>query len=261
MFHEAGELKKRFNDAFWMEKQGFYALGLDSYRHQIKSIASNPAHLLATGIIARDRAKAIAQRLLEPDMFSGWGIRTLSSKHPAYNPYSYHRGSVWPVEHGSFAVGLMRYGLIEELHKIAKAIFDAAALYDFHRLPECFGGHPRDGEHPFPALYPKTNWPQAWSASSVFSIMQAILGIYPYAPRNLLFIDPKLPDWLPEITVKNLHVGRATVDLRFYRIGNNTHFDLLEKKGKLHLVRQPSPWSWTAGIGERLKDMVESLLA
>jgi glycogen debranching enzyme len=236
-------------------------LGLDADRRQIKSIASNPGHLLATGIVPKDRARAVAHRLLQPDMFSGWGIRTLSADHPAYNPYSYHRGSVWPVEHGSFAIGMMRYGLVEELHTIARAMFDTAALYDFHRLPECFSGHPRDDDHPFPALYPKTNWPQAWSASSVFSIMQAILGIYPYAPRNLLFIDPQLPEWLPEITVKNLHVGRAVVSIRFYRKGEGTHFDLLDKKGKLHIIRQPSPWSLTAGFGERLKDMMESLLA
>lgn len=260
MFHEASELKKRFNDRFWMPEEKFYALGLDADRRQIKSISSNPGHLLACGIVHKERAPAIARRLLQPDMFSGWGVRTLSSRHPAYDPYSYHRGSVWPVEHGSFAMGMMRFGLIDELHTIARAIFEVSALFDYNRLPECYSGHSRDAEHPFPALYPKTNWPQAWSASSVFSIMQAMLGIYPFAPANVLLLDPKLPDWLPEITLRNLHVGKAVVGLRFYRKGKSTQFDVLKKRGRLHVLRQPSPWSLTAGFAERIKDVMESLI-
>jgi len=260
MFHEASELKKRFNDRFWMPDEGFFALGLDAKRRQIKSISSNPGHLLACGIVHKDLAASVASRLMQDDMFSGWGVRTLSSDHPAYDPYSYHRGSVWPVEHGTFAMGMMRFGLIEELHKIARAIFEASTLFDYNRLPECFSGHPRDGEHPFPALYPKTNWPQAWSASSLFSIKQAILGIYPYAPMNMLLVDPHLPDWLPEIILRNLHVGKAAVSIRFYRKGKRTHFDVLDKRGKLHVLRQPSPWSLTAGFGERLTDVMESLI-
>ncbi len=261
MFREADELQKRFNDRFWMPQENFYALGLDSRRRQIRSISSNPGHLLACGIVSKDRAAPVAARLLRPDMFSGWGIRTLSADHPAYDPYSYHRGSVWPVEHGSFALGMLRFGLIEELHTLARAIFEASGLFDYHRLPECFSGHQRDRLHPFPALYPKTNWPQAWSASSLFSIMQAMLGVYPYAPANLLFVDPHLPDWLPEITMSSLRVGKAVTSIHFYRKGKTTHFDILETRGKLHILRQPSPWSLTAGLGERLKDLVESLAA
>lgn len=259
-FHEASELKKRFNDAYWMPDKKFFALGLDAQRKQIKSISSNPGHLLACGIVDKELAKPVVQGLLKRDMFSGWGVRTLSSDHPAYDPYSYHRGSVWPVEHGSFAMGMMRFGFINELHTIARAIFEASALFDYDRLPECFSGHPRDDEHPFPALYPKTNWPQAWSASSVFAIVQAILGLYPFAPTNLLLLDPHLPDWLPEILVHNLHVGKAVVSIRFYRKGENTHFDVIETRGRLHVLRQPSPWSLTAGPGERIKDVMESLI-
>lgn len=260
MFREASELKKRFNDVFWMPDKKFFALGLDAKRHQIKSISSNPGHLLACGIVHKSLAASVAHRLLEPDMFTGWGVRTLSADHPAYDPYSYHRGSVWPVEHGSFAMGMMRFGLIKELHTIARGIFEASALFDYHRLPECFSGHPRDAIHPFPALYPKTNWPQAWSASSLFSIMQAMLGIYPYAPLHMLLLDPRLPEWLPEITLRNLRIGRATVAIRFYRNGKRTHFDVLDKRGKLHVLRQPSPWSLTSSFGERLKDVMESLI-
>jgi len=261
MFDEASELKKRFNDHFWMADQRFFALGLDADRRQIKSIASNPGHLLACGIVHKDLAALVARRLLHEDMFSGWGIRTLSAEHPAYDPYSYHRGAVWPVEHGSFAMGMMRFGLIDQLHTIARAMFEASTLFDYNRLPECLSGHQRDAEHPFPALYPKTNWPQAWSAASLFSLMQAMLGVYPFAPMQMLLLDPQLPEWLPEITLRNLHVGKAAVSIRFYRKGKRTHFDVLDKRGKLHVLRQPSPWSLTAGFGERIMDVMESLLA
>jgi glycogen debranching enzyme len=260
MFHEASELKKRFNDRFWMPDKQFFALGLDANRKQIKSTSSNPGHLLACGIVHKELAAPVAHRLLKADMFSGWGVRTLSADHPAYDPYSYHRGSVWPVEHGTFAMGMMRFGLIDEMHQIARGIFEASTFFDYNRLPECFSGHPRDQQHPFPAVYPKTNWPQAWSASSVFCILQAMLGIYPFAPTKLLFLDPQLPDWLPEITVRNLRVGKAAIDIRFYRKGKRTHFDILEKKGPLHVLRQPSPWSLSAGFGERIKDVMESLI-
>jgi glycogen debranching enzyme len=260
LYNEATELKKRFNDRFWMPDKKFYALGLDPARKQIKSISSNPGHLLTCGIVEKEFAEPVARRLLKADMFSGWGVRTLSADHPAYDPYSYHRGAVWPVEHGSFAMGMMRFGLIEELHTIARAMFEATTLFDFNRLPECFSGHARDEEHPFPALYPKANWPQAWSSSSLFSILQAMLGLYPFAPMKLLLLDPHLPDWLPEITLRNLHVGKSTVGIRFYRKGKSTHFDVLEKRGRLHVLRQPSPWSLTAGVGERLKDVMESLI-
>ena len=259
-FREASELKKRFNDYFWMPDKNFFALGLDAKRKQIKSISSNPGHLLACGIVHKEMARPVVRRLLQKDMFSGWGVRTLSADHPAYDPYSYHRGSVWPVEHGSFAMGMMRFGLVKELHTIARAIFEASTLFDYNRLPECFSGHARDDEHPFPALYPKANWPQAWSASSVFAIVQAMLGLYPFAPTHLLLLDPQLPDWLPEIFLRNLRVGKAVVSIRFYRKGKSTHFDVLEKRGSLHVLRQPSPWSLTAGLGERIRDVMESLI-
>lgn len=260
MFHQATELKKRFNDRFWMPDKNFFALGLDSRQQQIKSISSNPGHLLACGILYNELAAPVVHRLMQPDMFSGWGVRTLSADHPAFDPYSYHRGSVWPVEHGSFAMGMMCFGLIDELHTMARAIFEASALFDYNRLPECFSGHQRDTEHPFPAFYPKANSPQAWSAGSVFSIVQAMLGLYPFAASNTLLIDPHLPDWLPELTLRNLHVGKAVISIRFYRKGKNTHFDVLEKRGRLHVLRQPSPWSLTAGLGERIKDVMESLI-
>ena len=198
LFREARELKKRFNDVFWMADARFFAMGLDPRKRQIRSIASDPGLCLATGIVDWELAEPTAARLLAPDMFTGWGVRTLSSDHPAYDPYSYHRGSVWPVDQGSFALGLARYGLHEHVARLARGVFEAAALFAHHRLPECFGGHARDPDHPFPALYPDADWPQAWSAASVFALLQALLGIYPFAPLDLLLLDPALPAWLPE---------------------------------------------------------------
>jgi glycogen debranching enzyme len=259
LYREAQELKKRFNEAFWMEEDGFFAVGLDSKGKPIRAVGSNPGHCIATGIADESLVERAANRLLADDLFSGWGIRTLSSKNPAFNPYSYHRGSVWPVEHGAFAMGFMRFGLWDHLHRMCKALFEAASVFDFYRLPEVFSGHARDDAHPFPALYPKTNWPQAWSASAMFSLLQAMLGVYPYAPLNVLIVDPHLPEWLPDITLEGLRVGDSTATIRFYRKENGgSDYNILDSGGSLHVIRQPSPWSLTADFGERLKDLVMS---
>ncbi len=261
LYHEAQELKKRFNEVFWMEHEGYFAMGLDSRKRQIRSIASDPGHCLASGIVEESLAHRVADRMLAPDMFSGWGVRTLAASHPAYNPFSYHRGSVWPVENAVFALAMARYGLHDHMTTIAKAQFETAALFDYRRLPEVFAGHQRDAEHPFPALYPKANWPQAWSASAPFTLLQAMLGIYPYAPLNVLLVDPHLPEWLPQIVVRGLRVADATVTIGFRRLEDGTStYDVLEQRGDLHVIRQPSPWSLTANFGERVKDAIVSLL-
>jgi glycogen debranching enzyme len=261
LHHEATELKKRFNDAFWMEDAGFLAMAIDGSKRQVTAIGSNAGHCLAAGVVEETFVRRIADRLFENDMFSGWGIRTLSDRNPAYNPYSYHRGSVWPVEHGSFAVGFVRYGLHDHVERICRAQFEAASLFDFYRLPELFAGHHRDDSHPFPAHYPNANSPQAWSASAVWCLLQSMLGLYPYAPLNALLVDPHLPAWLPDITIRNLHVGAAVVDLRFQRTRTgHSDYEVLDKRGPLHVVRQPSPWSLTASYGERIQDALSSLL-
>jgi hypothetical protein len=155
----------------------------------------------------------------------------------------------------------VRYGLHDYVERICRAQFEAASLFDFYRLPELFTGHHRDGDHPFPAHYPNANSPQAWSASVVWCLLQAMLGLYPYAPLKLLLVDPQLPAWLPDITVNNLHVGEAVIDLRFYRTNTgDTDYEVLEKRGSLHVVRRPSPWSLTATFVERLQDALGSLV-
>lgn len=261
LYREAQALKKRFNDVFWMEAEGFVAMGRDCDGHLIRSIGSGGGHAIATGILDAAHVRRAADRLLADDMFNGWGVRTLSADHPAYDPFSYHRGSVWPAEQGAFALGFFRYGLHDHLHRLARAMIESARLFDHHRLPEVFSGHPRDRAHPFPAFYPKSNAPQAWSASALFCLLQALLGIYPYAPLNLLLVDPHLPEWLPEMTVERLRVGNAAATIRFERRGDgSTDYTVLDSEGPLHVVRQPSPWSLTASFGERLKDGLTSLL-
>lgn len=261
LYREAKDLKERFNEAFWMADEDFFAAGLDSEGKQISAITSNPGHALATGIIDSDRAEATARRLFAPDLFSGWGVRTLSSENFAYNPYSYHRGSVWPVEQGTFALGLMRYGCHDLMHRLCRAQFEAAACFDLYRLPEVFSGHARSLDAPFPAFYPQANSPQAWSASAVFCMIQAMLGLYPYAPLKMLMLDPHLPEWLPQITIRGLKVGEAKATIRFYRKDDgSTSYRVEDVDGTLHVIRQPSPWSLTAGFGERVRDALISLL-
>ncbi len=245
---EAQELRRRFNDAYWMDDLGFYAMGIDARGRLIRSIASNPLHALTSGVVGFSRVRRVANRLMEPDLFSGWGIRTLSSQHPAYDPYSYHRGSVWPVEAGALALGLGLYGLGDQLMTLCRSQFDALRLFEFCRFPEVFSGHPRDERHPLPALYPKACWPQAWSASMIFSLLQALLGIYPNAPEKQLMVEPCLPDWLPEITLESLKVGDAIVTIRFYRDSHgDTNHEVVDQLGKLEVIRGACCWSIREG--------------
>src|SRR5207248_3458682 len=182
LLRQAAALRQRFNAAFWMEDEQYIAFALDPERRPVRSIASNAGHCLATGIVEGEHAQAVSARLMSEDMFSGWGIRTLSSTHPAYNPFSYQLGSVWPVENATAAFGLKRYGFHELACTLAAGMFDAARLFPQHRLPEVIGGYPRDDEHPHPGVYPRAQSPQAWSASAIPMLLQAILGPRPFAP-------------------------------------------------------------------------------
>jgi glycogen debranching enzyme len=259
LFRQARDLKARFNDAFWMEDAGFYALGLDRQGRRIDAIASNPGHCLAAAIVDSSLARRTADRLMLEDLFSGWGIRTLSMWNPAFNPYSYHRGSVWPVEQATFVLGFVRFGLHHHAHRLTRSLFEAARIFEACRLPELFAGHARDADHPFPALYPQANSPQAWSSSAPLQMVQSLLGVYPYAPLHLLFVDPHLPEWLPELDVSDLRVGEARVSLHFFRKQDgSTDYRVQQLEGRLHVIRQPSPWSLTADRGERLMDVLSS---
>lgn len=261
LLRDAVALKKRFNERFWMPEEQFYAFALDSEKRQVKSITSNVGHCLATGIIEHAHAAETVRRLMAPDMFSGWGIRTLSDKHPAYNPIKYHLGSVWPVENATTAFGMKRYGFWRECNAVAKGMFDAATLFEHHRLPETFGGYPRDKRHPHPGIYPDACAPQGWSATAIAWLIQAMLGLWSYAPLNLVMVDPVLPPWLPELTVRDLHVGRSRVSIRFKRDrSGKTDYKVLERKGPVHVVRQPAPDDVSAGPFDRMRALAGSML-
>lgn len=261
LIRSAADLKRRFAERFWMPEERYIAFALDSEKRQVKSIVSNAAHCLATGIVERDHAADVVRRLMAPDMFSGWGIRTLSSDHPSFNPFSYHLGSVWPVENATAAFGMKRYGFGNEVCALAKGIFDTAALFEQTRLPETFGGWPRGARHPHPGIYPDACAPQAWSASAVAWLIQAMLGLWTYAPLRAVITDPDLPEWLPELTLRGLRVSDARVTIHFKRdASGHTDYHVIEREGRLHVLRQPSPGALDVGLGTRLHDLVESLL-
>ena len=252
---EAAELKRRFNRAFWMPEESFLAMALDGQKRQVRSVGSNAGHCLATGIVAREHAPAVAGRLMAPDMFSGWGVRTLSCDHAAYNPFSYHLGSVWTVEQGTIAFGLKRYGFGRYTNEVARGTFDLAERYQLHRLPEAVGGHPRDRAHPFPGLYPQACWPQAWSAGAVIIMLQAMLGLRPLAPLGLLLVYPELPEWLPDLTLRGLRVGDSALTIRFQRQRDGTtDYRVLERHGRVRVVREPPESSVRHGLLRKVAD-------
>lgn len=257
---KARDLKRRFHRAFWMEDEGFYALALGPEKRQVRSIASNAGHLLAAGLVPREYGARVVRRMMEPDLFSGWGIRTLSSDHPAYNPFSYHLGSVWPVENGTIAFGFARYGCWEELWRLAEGIFASTELFVGSRLPEALGGLPRDDEHPHPGIYPKSNEPQGWSASMIVSTIQALLGLRPVAPLGLLLIDPHLPPWLPDLRLDGLRVGGAVLDIAFHRLPRGTtRYRVRRRAGHVRVLRQPVPDGPRASFTGRARAALASL--
>lgn len=259
-WHAAGALKERFNRDWWMEDEGFIALAMDRDKRLARSIASNVGHCIASGIVSAEHLGRVVGRLFAPDLFSGWGIRTLSTGHPAYNPLGYHLGSVWPVENATTLFGLRRFGFDARAHDLAEAMFALARLYDRGRVPECVGGYARS-EFPNPGAYPRANPIQAWNQSGLVLALQTLLGLQPVAMLHTLFVDPALPAWLPEVIVRNLRLGEATASLRFWRDGHGkSHAEVLERRGPFHLVRQPPPESLAAGVRDRLGGLLETIV-
>jgi glycogen debranching enzyme len=224
---KAAALFKRFNEDFWDEELGFYAFALDGEKKKVLTVASNPGHCLSSGIVPPERAAKVVRRLMAPDMWSGWGIRTLSALNPAFNPYNYQTGSVWPHDNAIIALGFKRYGFGAEAARIARDISGAASHFLFNQLPELYTALDRD-ETNFPVQYLGANIPQAWAAGSVFALMQAMLGFRPDAPRGKLHVDPLLPEWLPDLTILDLRVGKQRFDIRFWRDSGQTHFEVLQ---------------------------------
>jgi glycogen debranching enzyme len=223
---KAAAMQKRFDEAFWDEEGGFYAYCLDGEKKKILTVASNPGHLLWSGIVPKAKAARAVERLLRPDMGSGWGIRTLSADHPSFNPHSYQNGSIWPHDNGLIAIGFKRYGFHAEAARIARDISGACSYFMLHQMPELFAGLARDPES-FPVQYPGANVPQAWAAGSVFALLQAIIGFQPHGDEGVLYLDPWQPSWLPDLTLRDLRVGEQTFDLRIEGVDGDARVDVL----------------------------------
>ena len=223
---KADALFTRFNAVFWNEEGGFYAYCLDGSKTPVWTVASNAGHLLWSGIVPPERAGRVVERLLQPDMFSGWGIRTLTQDNPTYNPYSYQNGSVWPHDNSLIALGFKRYGFAKEANRVAGDISQAASFFAQRQLPELYSGMQRAGTS-FPVQYLGANVPQAWAAGAVFALLQAMLGLELDAPAGAIRIAPTLPNWLPDVTLRGLRLGDDIFDIAFRREGEKTLHEVL----------------------------------
>ena len=233
---KADALYARFNAVFWDEAAGFYAYCLDGGKKPVWTVASNAGHLLWCGIVPPERAARVVARFMRPDMWSGWGIRTLTADNPSFNPYSYQNGAVWPHDNSLIARGFKRYGFHAEANAVAEDIHRAAGFFTQRQLPEVYSGVQREGNS-FPVQYLGANVPQAWAAGSVFALTQAILGLEPDAPGGVLYVDPVLPEWLPDLTLRNLRMGMQVFDLAFRR-GEDGTTELEVLRGDAQAVRR-----------------------
>lgn len=233
---QARTLQGRFEEAFWCEGIATYALALDGKKRPCRVRASNAGQCLFTGIANRDHARQVGETLLGDDFFSGWGIRTLGSTEVRYNPMSYHNGSVWPHDNALIASGLARYGLRDSALKIATGLFDVSRLVDLRRLPELFCGftrRPSDG----PILYPVACAPQSWAVASVFLLVQTCLGIsISGAPAEIRLTHPILPDAIQHLEVKNLKVGKASVNLAIRHKERGVDVNIERRQGNINVV-------------------------
>lgn len=232
----AAVLKARFAEAFWMPDEGYYCLALDGQKRQVAVISSNAGHALWAGIATREHSELVADHLLAEDLFSGWGVRTLSTREVRYNPIGYHVGTVWPHDNALTAFGLKRYGAEEQLVRLATGLFDAATHFPSSRMPELFAGFARSA-FDVPVRYPVACSPQAWAAASWGMILQALLGLSLDAcAGELSIVHPSLPPWLEWVNVERIRVGGAEVDLRYQRVADRTVVDVLAMRGGVRVT-------------------------
>jgi glycogen debranching enzyme len=228
---EADKLATRFEEAFWIEDRRYYAMALDRDKRQSDAIASNAGHCLWSGMVSPERARDVVEQLLRPSMFSGWGIRTYAADQPGYNPIGYHTGTVWPHDASLIAAGFKRYGFDDASNRVVGHMMEAAQGFQDYRLPELFCGFDRSDAHT-PVPYPVACSPQAWAAGSSFLFLETMLGLRAHAERKELeLLHPHLPDWLGKVTLTDLRVGDASVDLLFHRWRGTTSAEVLRKVG------------------------------
>ena len=207
----AADLRAAFNERFWLPDREWFAMGLDRDKRPIDALASNMGHCLWTGIVDEDKAEAVAAHLLGPDLFSGWGVRTLGESMGAYNPLSYHNGSVWPHDNAIIAAGLVRYGFVAEAQRVAEGILDAAEAFG-GRLPELFCGFPRS-EFDQPVPFPTSCSPQAWAAAAPLHLLRTLLRFAPSVPHGEVNLSPVVPAAYLPLRLDNVALGGARVSL------------------------------------------------
>lgn len=234
---QANRLRTAFQRDFWMPDRKFVAIALDADGRQCDVVSSNPGHLIGTGILTTEQERLVAARLMDADMFCGWGIRTLSSREVAFQPMDYQVGSVWPHDNGFAVEGMCRIGETASAHKVMRALFDVARNLDDHRLPELYCGFDRDGRA-VPVRYPVACVPQAWAAGCIFHMLKACFNIVPDAFNNRLrIVNPSLPSWLGKVTVNGLRIGDARLDLEFAPSSSGTTtVKAVSRSGKLDMT-------------------------
>jgi len=233
---EAGLLKRRFNESFWLPDEKYVAMALDGQKQPVATPTSTAGHCLYCGILDEEHTPTVVKRLLSPEMFSGWGVRTMSRMCPSYNPVSLYNGGIWPFDNALLVFALKRLGYVEESLRVARSMVEVARFFPDMRLPELYCGFMRQ-TMTRPVWYPMACSPTATAAGAMFMVLQSMLGLYPAADDNILYVqDPALPRWLGEVSVANLHVGRSTVSLRFRREGNQTVLSVRDKRGPIRVV-------------------------
>jgi glycogen debranching enzyme len=239
--HQAKDLQKRFEEAFWCEDISTYAIALDGAKRPCCVRTSNPGHCLYSRIVSPERARIVAETLLGEDFFNGWGVRTVGSRESRYNPVSYHNGSVWPHDNAIIALGLSHYGFKDLAARILMGFQDVSVSVDLRRLPELFCGlDRRAGEGP--TLYPVACSPQAWAAGAIHMFLEACLGISVSAVRKEVMVkQPFLPEALPNLQIKNLVVGSGSLDLAFKREKDGVQVEVLRKSGDVRVVLPDVP--------------------
>jgi glycogen debranching enzyme len=232
----AQRIKTKFHQAYWCEEIGSYAIALDRDKEPCRIRSSNAGQCLFTGIAQPDAAAKIKESLLTDAFFSGWGIRTIPTNEPRYNPMSYHNGSIWPHDNALIAYGLARYGFKDAALRVLNALFDASQFMDLNRLPELYCGfRRRRGEGP--TLYPVACNPQAWSSASVFFLLQACLGLRIEAARHRVYFDnPHLPDSIQCLDIKNLKVNSGAVDVSLIRHDKDVGVNVRHRAGKVEVI-------------------------
>ncbi len=232
---EASRLAKRFEAAFWCPDLDTYALALDGAKEPCRVHTSNAGQVLFTGIAATDHAKRVAEELLRPRFFSGWGIRTVAKDQVRFNPMSYHNGSIWPHDNALIALGLARYQRKPAIDRIFGGLFNAATYMDQSRLPELFCGFQRQRGHG-PTLYPVACSPQAWASATPFTLLEASLGLEfdPFA-GEIRLRNPRLPQFLDEVTLRDLQLSSSSVDLRVRRHGDTVSLDTTRISGDIRV--------------------------